>query len=37
MIKEEICKMLHLEHSLYVAETCTLHEVENKYLGVFEM
>jgi len=33
--KEEISKMLHLEHSLYVAEACTLQKVEHKYLESF--
>ena len=36
-VKEEISKMLHLEQSLYVAETCTLRKVKHKYQGGFEM
>jgi len=35
--KKEISKMLRLEHSLYVAETCTLRKIEHKYLESFEM
>jgi hypothetical protein len=29
--------MLHLEHSLYGAEICTLRKVEHKYLEIFKM
>ena len=36
-VKEEISKLLHLEQSLYVAETCTLRKVKHKYQGGFEM
>ena len=36
-VKEEISKMFHLEHSLYVAETCTLRKVERKSQGGFVM